>query len=163
MPEQPPLPSLSRRHFIGQLALILGWLSFGWGLLRWLSLPHYQPQNQHVILGSAAELKQQNYHYFPLYQLWLRYQDDRFFALKAVCPHLGCLPKQSQNGFACPCHGSLFDANGKRLQGPAMRALERFPIYLNANQEIVVRLEQTYHLERGEWALADASVNWPIA
>ncbi len=164
MSEHPSIKSspLSRRHFIGQLALGLGWFSFAWGLLRWLSLPTYQPQNQHVVLGAATELEQQTYHYFPLYQLWLRYQSGTFFALKAVCPHLGCLPKRAVTGFACPCHGSLFNESGQQVQGPAMRALERFPIFLNDRQEVVVRLEQTYYFEQGEWSLPDASLSWPV-
>ena len=42
-----------------------------------------------------------------------------------------------------------------------MRALERFPITLNDQQEVVVKLNQTYRMERGEWSLPDASINWP--
>lgn len=44
----------------------------------------------------------------------------RFEALSAHCTHKGCVvawePKLKQ--FHCPCHGGLYDANGKNISGP---------------------------------------------
>lgn len=52
------------------------------------------------------------------------------FALKAECTHLGCLvaldlegAAAGVGGFACPCHGSRYSADGRVLRGPAPRAL----------------------------------------
>jgi cytochrome b6-f complex iron-sulfur subunit len=52
------------------------------------------------------------------------------FALKAECTHLGCLvaadleaAASGVGGFACPCHGSRYSADGRVLRGPAPRAL----------------------------------------
>lgn len=44
-----------------------------------------------------------------------------FWAVTAVCSHLGCQPAfdVQQNMFVCPCHGSRFDAEGRVLAGPA--------------------------------------------
>lgn len=40
------------------------------------------------------------------------------------CTHLGCKINQSVNGFlVCPCHGSLFSADGKVAEGPASKPL----------------------------------------
>lgn len=44
-----------------------------------------------------------------------------------ICTHLGCIPtgnKPTQNrgkygGWACPCHGSLYDTSGRVRRGPA--------------------------------------------
>lgn len=44
-----------------------------------------------------------------------------------ICTHLGCIPtgnKSTQNrgkygGWACPCHGSLYDTSGRVRRGPA--------------------------------------------
>ncbi len=45
------------------------------------------------------------------------------YALSTVCTHLGCIVKREGEGFACPCHGSLFSADGAVHKGPAPKAL----------------------------------------
>ena len=51
-------------------------------------------------------------------------------ALYGVCTHLGCLPKWEAVNvrFACPCHGSQFQVDGRYIVGPAPRGLDRFPL-----------------------------------
>ncbi|MDX2161887.1 MAG: ubiquinol-cytochrome c reductase iron-sulfur subunit [bacterium] len=54
--------------------------------------------------------------------------DSAVVVLYGVCTHLGCLPKWSQSNhrFECPCHGSKFELNGRYIEGPAPRSLDRF-------------------------------------
>jgi menaquinol-cytochrome c reductase iron-sulfur subunit len=44
----------------------------------------------------------------------------------SICPHLGCpvnwLVDQSQ--FNCPCHGGIFDADGRHTGGPPPRGMD---------------------------------------
>ena len=48
----------------------------------------------------------------------------RAFSLE--CPHLGCRVAPLATGdFACPCHGSRFDSEGRVTSGPARRPLVR--------------------------------------
>jgi len=51
-------------------------------------------------------------------------------ALYGVCTHLGCLPKWEPVNvrFACPCHGSQYQIDGRYITGPAPRGLDRFPL-----------------------------------
>lgn len=51
-------------------------------------------------------------------------------ALYGVCTHLGCLPKWEAVNFrfACPCHGSQYQVDGRYIVGPAPRGLDRFPL-----------------------------------
>ena len=51
----------------------------------------------------------------------LQLQPGAFTAFDATCPHQGCPVTfvSPSDGFACPCHGSRFDANGHVLSGPA--------------------------------------------
>ena len=62
---------------------------------------------------------------------WLRRTaDDKYEALSAVCPHLGCGIgwDAAAKTFLCPCHDSRFDAAGARLTGPAERGLDPLPL-----------------------------------
>jgi isorenieratene synthase len=50
-------------------------------------------------------------------------------AISMTCTHQGCTVQPSENGeFHCPCHGAIYDRNGKVLHGPAKRDLPRFKI-----------------------------------
>lgn len=48
------------------------------------------------------------------------------FALNAECSHLGCIVPwdENQQKFICPCHGSIYDAKGSVLRGPAPSSLK---------------------------------------
>ncbi len=64
----------------------------------------------------------------PEGRFWLSNSSEGFVALYAVCTHLGCLPKWVDTNFRfeCPCHGSKYQINGKYIEGPAPRSLDRF-------------------------------------
>ncbi len=47
----------------------------------------------------------------------------RLRALDLTCPHLACTVRGTESGFACPCHGSRFDSQGRNVTGPATRPL----------------------------------------
>ncbi|RAJ68992.1 glycine/D-amino acid oxidase-like deaminating enzyme [Streptomyces sp. Amel2xB2] len=48
-------------------------------------------------------------------------------ALSPRCTHLGCFVRfnDAEGAWECPCHGSRFDTEGRVIQGPATRPLER--------------------------------------
>jgi cytochrome b6-f complex iron-sulfur subunit len=61
-------------------------------------------------------------------RFWVSQTDNSLNVLYGVCTHLGCLPKwvDNNNRFECPCHGSKFELNGKFIEGPAPRSMDRF-------------------------------------
>lgn len=59
--------------------------------------------------------------------------DEGIYAISAVCTHLGCLLERNDNKFACPCHWSSFDANGKVVTGPATRDLAWYSLEIKDN------------------------------
>ena len=64
-----------------------------------------------------------------------------FLAFSAICPHAGCqvLFDQPNNVFACPCHGSIFNAStGAVEQGPAVTGLTPIAISLGPGQQLYV-------------------------
>lgn len=61
---------------------------------------------------------------------WLRREtEDSFICYASYCPHLGCPVHwlSAPEIYLCPCHGSVFDANGKVLGGPSPRPLFTYP------------------------------------
>lgn len=65
---------------------------------------------------------------------------DGFRALSAVCTHLGCTVGTKKDGYHCPCHGSVFAADGAALEGPAPRALVWYGLTLSGSGRLVVDL-----------------------
>jgi menaquinol-cytochrome c reductase iron-sulfur subunit len=61
--------------------------------------------------------------------VWVRRRgegDQAIAVLSPICPGLGCpinwQPDQSQ--FFCPCHGGIFDSDGRRIGGPPPRSMD---------------------------------------
>jgi cytochrome b6-f complex iron-sulfur subunit len=83
-------------------------------------------------LGSVTE--------FPDGRFYLvRAADGGFLAVYRRCTHLGCTVnwEPEQNSFFCPCHASTFDIHGAVQSPPAPRALDTFPVQIDAGQVIV--------------------------
>lgn len=57
------------------------------------------------------------------------YRDDAgvLHKVSATCTHLGCVVawNAAERSWDCPCHGSRFDYDGKVIQGPAVKDLDR--------------------------------------
>ena len=63
-------------------------------------------------------------------------------ALYKVCTHLGCIYKwaPTANRFECPCHGSKYRLDGRRIESPAPRSIDRFEIAaLDASENVVAQ------------------------
>ncbi|MDP9611845.1 FAD-dependent oxidoreductase [Streptomyces demainii] len=56
-----------------------------------------------------------------------RDEEGTVHAVSATCTHLGCVVafNAAERAWECPCHGSRFGTDGRVLQGPANRPLER--------------------------------------
>ncbi len=61
-------------------------------------------------------------------------------ALSAVCTHLGCTVNSAPDGdgYKCPCHGSVFDASGKVVSGPAPKPLAWYKVSAARDGRLVV-------------------------
>ncbi len=73
-------------------------------------------------------------------RFWLVNTGGGILALYKVCTHLGCLYKwvPSNDRFECPCHGSKFHKDGRWIEGPAPRNLDRFVIeVVDANGNVL--------------------------
>lgn len=83
--------------------------------------------------GSVTFIKEQKVYI-------VRAKEGYFYAVSAVCTHLGCITswKAERGIIACPCHGSKFTLNGNVIEGPAPRPLLRYLISLNEQGQLVV-------------------------
>jgi len=78
-------------------------------------------------------------------QVYIVRTSQGFYAVSAVCTHLGCITqwKPDADQIRCPCHGSKFMRDGTKVEGPAPRPLPHFAISLTADGELVVDKLQT--------------------
>ena len=53
---------------------------------------------------------------------------EGFVAFSPICTHLGCSVgwNEEQKNFHCPCHGGVYDGEGKVKAGPPPRPLTQF-------------------------------------
>ena len=61
-------------------------------------------------------------------------------AVYKVCTHLGCIYawNSANERFECPCHGSKYRLDGRRIEYPAPRTLDRFEIQaVDANNTVL--------------------------
>ena len=93
--------------------------------------------------------------------VWIVNNENKLYALVAVCTHLGCPPNwlDAQNKFKCPCHGSGYYKNGINFEGPTPRPLERARIFLDPDDgQVVVDKAQRYQWELGQWDDPDSFI-----
>ena len=60
-------------------------------------------------------------------------EGDGYRALSAICQHLGCRVHwdDTKQQFRCPCHGGVYDREGRVVAGPPPRGLERLAVRVN--------------------------------
>ncbi len=124
----------SRRRFLGILVGFLGTIFAGGVIYPVLSylVPPSRKKGGEIIKVPKAEL--------PLGGMKRFYirggpaivinSKGGYAAFSLVCSHLGCLVKWEgdKNEFVCPCHGAIFNAEGKVVSGPPPKGLERLNV-----------------------------------
>ena len=75
---------------------------------------------------------------------------NEFIAVSNRCAHLGCPVRfvQAAGNFICPCHGGVYDFEGKVIGGPPVRPLDRFQTRVQGGQvELGPRYSVTSQLD----------------
>ncbi len=132
----------SRRSFF---QLTLGWLSAAFavtasaaGAVRFL-VPNvlFEP-DQRFKAGKPDDYLDGAVTFLDDERVFIVRKGNTFRCLSAICTHLGCTVNRAGTGFHCPCHGSVFDAQGMVKSGPAPRRLDWFAVVLSKDNRLLV-------------------------
>jgi len=162
--EEPKTEGITRRHFyIGAMYGMWAAMSAALGLPALVYLlfpPKARKQNQWVDAGDIAKLT-------PNSPVELTFRRNRVDGWKVIsekstawvvkqadnsvvaygpqCTHLGCAYhwEDKQNQFLCPCHSSLFGLDGKVVDGPAPRPLDRYDVKVEAGKLLIGDLRRS--------------------
>lgn len=148
------IPKICRRKFLNTIGntatgiVLLGGLGVTLDYLK-PNLILEMPKEFKV--GPVDSIQPNSVIYEPEQKVFIvRDEQGSFYALSAVCTHLGCTAKWNVSGIdgnpdnviSCPCHGSLFNKKGELIEGPAQRDLDKFRIRLEDNELIVNTAEK---------------------
>src|SRR5271165_3013635 len=119
---------MSRRKFfvkmgVGSIAVAaVGTAAFGYEFLSPNVL--YEP-SPIVDAGKPDRYAPDSVTLDPQTAIYVVRTGEGFFALSAICTHLGCMTawKPELGIIACPCHGSKFKRDGVKIEGPAPKPL----------------------------------------
>jgi cytochrome b6-f complex iron-sulfur subunit len=152
---------VSRRSFM-KWSLPLGWTAFSAATASVLvatarslfpNVLFEPPQSFKAGFPGEYNVGEVDVRWKDAFGVWIVRTPDEFYALIAVCTHLGCSPNwlPAENKFKCPCHGSGFYRSGVNFEGPAPRPLERARIVLADDGQILVDKSVKFQQEKGEW------------
>src|SRR5215472_13191161 len=134
---------VTRRDFLNELTLgALGIAGLGSVAVT------YQYFSPNVLFEPSTTFRAGNPDLYPVHsvtflqdqQVYIVRMPEGFYAVSAVCTHLGCVTqwKPDSDMIACPCHGSKFKPEGTKIEGPAPRPLPHFAISLTADGELLI-------------------------
>ena len=134
---------ITRRDFLNEITMgALGIAGLGSVAVT------YQYFAPNVLFEPSTTFRAGNPDLYPVHsvtflqdqQVYIVRMPEGFYAVSAVCTHLGCVTqwKVDADMIACPCHGSKFKADGTKIEGPAPRPLSHFGISLTPDGELLV-------------------------
>lgn len=130
----------SRRDFLGQLWAWTGAaLAAASGFVLFRALRSATPPVREIALDAAAVARAAASGGAAVGEMFVAGTAETPVAVSLTCTHLGCRVAIAPGGFACPCHGSRFDAAGAPIAGPARAALARVPL-VRRGQSWIARL-----------------------
>jgi Rieske Fe-S protein len=95
-------------------------------------------------------------------EIWVMREGKKLVAFSAVCTHKGCIvrPQKDQGvgDLECPCHGSVFGADGALVDGQAKSSLEHYGISIDQG-EVLVDTSRVFEEKR--WGEEGAFVMLP--
>lgn len=126
MNDSKELQPIARRDFLGIAGIISAGLAVIGSILGMIFLlrPKVTPEVSSIVrVGAPEEFTPGMVKIDAENKVRVIATKEGIAAMSLVCTHLGCIVKEDETGFTCPCHGSVFDKQGNVQGGPAPRAL----------------------------------------
>ncbi len=141
---------LNRRAFFAKIGLgslgiaAVGTAGFAYQFLSPNVL--YEP-SPIVNLGKPEDFAVDSVTMDPNAGIYLVHTSEGYFALSAVCTHLGCLTAWNQElgMIKCPCHGSEFTRTGVKIEGPAPKPLPWLRTWVSDEGDLMVDRSTDIH------------------
>lgn len=75
------------------------------------------------------------------YSMFMRKYEGAVVAFEPSCTHLGCRVtfQDDKQRFFCPCHGGVFDVEGKVVAGPPPRSLDRYETKVEGGKILIYK------------------------
>lgn len=135
--------ALNRRDFLNEVAFsALGIAGAGSAVVT------YQYLSPNVLFEPPTKFRAGSPDLYPIntvtyladQQVYVVRTPDGFYAVQAICTHLGCITqwKPEHDRIECPCHGSKFTKLGIKIEGPAPLPLPHYQITLTVDGELQV-------------------------
>jgi cytochrome b6-f complex iron-sulfur subunit len=137
------LDDLTRRNFLVKLGLgsvAIAGLGTSVFAYQYLSPNVLYEPSPTVDAGKPDEYPLESVTLDPQTAIYVVHSKEGFYALSAVCTHLGCLTayKPEQGIIACPCHGSKFRKDGTKIEGPAPKPLPWLRMWVSDEGDLMV-------------------------
>jgi cytochrome b6-f complex iron-sulfur subunit len=136
-------PAGTRRDFLNEVAAgALGLAGLGSVVVtvKYLS-PNvlFEPPTSFRV-GAPDDYPVNSVTYFADQKVYIVRTVAGFFAMSAVCTHLGCITQWHPEAdlIECPCHGSHYERNGTVVHGPAPRPLPHYSLRLMPDGTLLV-------------------------
>jgi cytochrome b6-f complex iron-sulfur subunit len=158
---------MSRKNFLN----VTGWFAF-FGFLATATVGAIRLMVPRVLYEQPSAFKagfpedyiigEVNEKYKDEFRVWIVRESDGFYALSAICTHLGCTPRwlATESKFKCPCHGSGYHKDGINFEGPTPRPLERLKISLADDGQILIDRAVKFLYEKQEWSKPEAFLKY---
>jgi cytochrome b6-f complex iron-sulfur subunit len=120
-------------------ASLAGSALFGLGALgRFISFQNEASPPREYDVGPATDFPAGSRTLVTAAKAMIMHNQQDYSALSLVCPHLGCTVNVTNDGFACPCHGSRFTLDGSLRNGPASHPLTSLKVKMSADGHLIV-------------------------
>lgn len=124
----------SRRRFIKGLVFLSAWSFLLWRFL----VPEKVLSKKPLLEVKKTDLPPGGALVYHRSRVAVIRREEEIYALSLVCTHLGCTVNVTPSSLVCPCHGSVFDRDGKVLKGPAETPLPRLEVQEQGDSLVVL-------------------------
>lgn len=161
MSQHPEDEGISRRHFLGRFvggAIVAATVAVAAPVIGYFLNPVYSKKKQQTTISLVTtsqvpvgtplfvtyhETQQDGWVTGPVeHAAWVVTTNGKdFVVFNPHCTHLGCLYAWNPglHEFQCPCHGSVFNIDGKVIGGPAPRPLEKMPFKIENGTIMLIK------------------------